>query len=66
MKLDTEKVKRKMAENFLNNSTLSQKTGLTPNTVSNIVRGITEPRAKNLKKICEALNCTAAELLKDE
>ena len=66
MKLSAEKCARIMAENCLDISGLTEKTGLTFKTVSLTVRGITEPRAKNLKKICEALNCKPADLLKDE
>lgn len=65
MKLDAEKCARVMAENCVDISILTERTGLTFKTVSQTVRGITEPRAKNLAKICAALNCEPKELLKD-
>lgn len=65
MKLDPKKCARKMAENCLDISGLQEKTGLTFKSVSLIVRGITEPRAKNLQKICTALKCEAKDLLED-
>ena len=66
MKLNAKKCERIMAENCLDISGLTEKTGLTFKTVSLTVRGITEPRAKNMKKICEALNCKPVDLLEDK
>ena len=66
MKLDSSKCARVMAEKCIDISTLSQISGLTFKTVSQTVRGITQQRAKNLAKICAALECEAKDLLADE
>lgn len=65
MKLNAEKCARVMAEKCVDISILADRTGLTFKTVSQTVRGITEPRAKNLAKICAALECEPKELLED-
>lgn len=65
MRLDPNKCKKKMAENCLDVSRLSEATGLSFKTISTAVRGMTEPHAKNVKKICEALKCEPAEILED-
>lgn len=66
MKLDSTKCERVMAEKCFDITRLTEKTGLTFKTVSQIVRGITEPRAKNLAKICAALGCEPKDLLADQ
>ena len=66
MKLDSTKCTRIMAETCVDISRLAELTGLSFKTVSQTVRGITQPRAKNLAKICAALECKPKDLLADE
>lgn len=66
MKLDSTKCERIMAEKCFDITRLSEKSGLSFKTVSQTVRGITEPRAKNLAKICAALECEPKDLLADQ
>ena len=65
MKCNKEKLARLMKENFYNNSTLAEAMGVNVMTVSKLRNGKTEPHAETLRKLCEALKCTPADLLED-
>ena len=66
MRLDSNKCARAMAEKCLDITMLSEKTGLTFKSVSQAVRGITQPRAKKLAKLCAALECEPRDILSDK
>ncbi|MBC9706315.1 MAG: helix-turn-helix transcriptional regulator [Enterococcus sp.] len=65
MKCKKEAFERLMKQNFFNNATLAEAMGVNVMTVSKLRNGKTEPQAATLKKLCEALKCTPAELLDD-
>lgn len=65
MKCNKEKFTRLMKQNYFNNATLAETMGVNASTISKLKTGKTEPHAETLKKLCEALNCTPADLLED-
>ena len=65
MKINTEKFTRLMVENFYNNDKLAKACGVAPVTISRIKTGKQEPHTETLRKLCEALKCSPADILQD-
>lgn len=64
MKLDKQKVKYRMACQFLNMEELQRRSGISRATVYNVVNGRTEPKPDTLRKLCDALECKPQDILR--
>ena len=65
MQIDTDALRRLMALHFMGASDLARATGVSRQTIYRILRGESNPKPQNLKKICEALECGPLEIFKD-
>lgn len=65
MKCNRAKFERLMKMNFYNNRTLAAAMGVHETTISKLKMGKTTPHAETLKKLCETLKCTPADILED-
>lgn len=63
MIVDPKKLKYHMQLKFIDGKTLAKTCGLSDTTIYNILAGRQQPKPANLKAICEALGCTAADVL---
>ena len=59
-------IKKKRLEAGMSQEDLASAVGVFQSTVSGWEKGNSIPQPKNLKRIAEALNCTIAELLKED
>lgn len=63
--VDPKKLKYQMQLRFIDGKTLAKMSGLSDTSIYLILQGKQQPRTSTLKAICEALGCTAADVLKE-
>lgn len=56
-------ISRAMLRSGMRNAELARMTGLTKTAVGYYVAGKCEPKASHLKRLCEALGCSADDIL---
>jgi len=65
VRVDTDALKRQMGLKFYNGAKLSRELGISTTSVYQILRGATQPKPENLRKICEILECTPEDIVKE-
>lgn len=63
--LDTNKLEYQISRNLMTGKALAAAIGISETSMVKIRKGKSQPRPTTLKAMCEALDCTPEDLLKD-
>jgi transcriptional regulator with XRE-family HTH domain len=64
--IDGEKLKRLRSDRMLSQLDLMERTGLSQATISNLERGVRCAQPRTVRRLAEALNVEAADLLRED
>ena len=66
MKLDKKKMQIAMARKKMSNASLARATGITPQTVGNMLRGCCDTSLPTVGKVAEALDVDVTDIIADQ